>query len=421
MEMSHRRVVITGMGALAPNGTGVDEFWNGLVSGKSGINLITSFDSKSFPSRIAGEISGFDPLRYMNRKCARRTARFAQLAVAAAVMAASDAGLSGGKTVTGRTAAFIGTASGAMDVLEKEHKKLCGSGIKRLSPFGAASYFPNSAAAEVAIALGFTGRVITISTGCTCGLDAVGAAFEEISSGGADMAVCGGADASVTPLTLGSFCAANILSLANEYPERASRPFDAGRDGGVLSEGAGMLILEDEEHAAWRGARVYGLVSGFGTSSRASSVFEDDSRGEGFAREILNALSGAEMDPRDIDYVCAHAPSDVVRDAAETSALKAVFGERAYRLPVSSIKSMIGNPLASAGPLQAIASVMAVNSSTVPPTLNYERRDPSCDLDYVPNRARRNIVRNALINSHGFGGSNASLIVSEYPGGKPCR
>ncbi len=418
--MKRNRVVVTGMGAVAPNGVGTENFWNALIEGKSGIRLIQGFDAKNFSSRIAGEINNFES-DYMDPRSFRRSARFTHFAASAAGMAAEQAGISDGEAGSSRKAVYIGSASGGMDIFEDEHEKVLNNSLKKMSPFGAAAYFPNSAATQVSIALGFTGPVITISTGCTCGLDAVGAAFEEISLGNIDIAVCGGTDGSVTPLTLGSFCAAGILSKLNDFPAGASRPFDSLRDGGVISEGAGMLILEEERHAVSRGAVIYGVVMGFSASAQASNVFENDSEGAGFAKEMLNAMDKAQISSFDVDYICAHAPSDVIRDAAETNAIKIVFGKRAYRVPVSSIKSMIGNPLASAGPLQLIASVMAINTGIVPPTINYQNPDPSCDLDYVPNTARRNRVRTALINSHGFGGSNASVIIGQYPGGLNCR
>ena len=415
--MKKNRVVVTGMGAVAPNGIGTEVFWNALVEGKSGIRLIQGFDAQSFPSRIAGEISNLNADNYMNPRSSRRSARFTRFAAVAAGMAAEQAGIAKGETESSRKAVYIGSASGGMDIFENEHEKILQNSINKMSPYGASAYFPNSAATQISIALGFTGQVITISTGCTCGLDAVGAAFEEISLGNIDIAVCGGTDGSVTPLTLGSFCAAGILSKLNDFPSEASRPFDSLRDGGVISEGAGILVLEEERHAVSRGADIHGVLMGFSAGAQASNLFENDTEGAGFVKEMRNAMDRAQITASDVDYICAHAPSDVIRDAAETNAIKLVFGKRAYKIPVSSIKSMIGNPLASAAPLQLIASLMAINTGIVPPTINYRNPDPSCDLDYVPNTARRNRVRTALINSHGFGGSNASAVIGEYPGG----
>lgn len=412
--MRNRQVVITGLGVVAPNGVGKNEFWDSLIKGRSGVKRISSFDASSFPSQIAGEITDFDACKYMDAKTVRRTGKFTHFAVASAKMALADSQIG---TLNGdRTQIYIGSAAGGRDVSEREHTVLREKGSHGLSPFSSAAIITNAAAVEVSIELGCKGKVTTVSTGCTAGLDAVGSAYNEIQAGKIDIAVAGGTDGSVTPLTLGCLCAAGIISKRNEEPEKASRPFDAKRDGGILSEGAGIVILEEMEHAFNRNAFVYGEIRGYSTSVKASSLFETDVGGNGFIREMKRALEQASLNPTDIDYISAHAPSDIIRDKAETYAIKEVFGDCAYKIPVSSVKSMIGNPFASAGPMQLIASLMAMKEGVIPPTINYEYPDPECDLDYVPNEARRNRIKTVLINSHGFGGSDSSLIISKCNG-----
>jgi 3-oxoacyl-[acyl-carrier-protein] synthase II len=414
--MNERRVVVTGMGVVAPNGIGVDAFWDALINGISGIGKITQFDASPFPSRIAGEIKDFDASDYMDAKSVRRTAKFAHFAVASAGMAVADARMEKQVMSNGETGIYIGSVTGGTDVFEKEHVSLREKGIHRMSPFGSAAYCHNSAATEVSIQLGWKGDVTTISSGCTCGLDAIGAAWHDMQMGKIDVAIAGGSDGSVTPLTLGSLCATGIVSTRNNEPAKASRPFDARRDGGVVSEGAAIVVLEEMEHALGRNAFIYGEIMGYSKSTEASNMFETDVRGIGFVREMKKVLAQASLESAEVDYVCAHGPSDVIRDRAETYAIKEVFDGYTYKVPVSSIKSMIGDPLASAGPMQLIASLMTMRDRIIPPTINYEFPDPECDLDYVPNKARRNNVRTVLINSYGFGGSNSSLIVSNLNG-----
>ncbi len=414
--MDKRRVVVTGMGIVAPNGIGKDAFWDALIHGRSGIGKITQFDASSFPSRIAGEIKDFNPAGYMDSKSVRRTGRFAHFAVASAKMAVLDAKIEEEHLNDNRAGIYIGSVTGGTDVFEREHIKLQEKGIPKMSPFGSAAYCHNSAATEISIELSCKGQVTTISSACTCGLDAIGAAYWDVQAGKIDTAITGGADGSVTPLTLGSLCAAGIVSTRNGDPAKASRPFDAERDGGIVSEGAGIVILEEMGHALGRNAFIYGEITGYSNSTEASNLFETDEKGSGFVEQMKKVLAQAFLEPVDVGYICAHAPSDVIRDRAETFAIKEVFGDYAYKIPVSSIKSMTGNPLASAGPMQLIASLMTMKNGIIPPTINYEFPDPECDLDYVPNEARRNNVGAVLINSYGFGGSNTSLIISEFNG-----
>lgn len=412
--MRKRRVVVTGLGIVAPNGIGKDAFWSALIEGKSGIRRISSFDVSSFPVQIAGEIVDFDASKYMSVKTVRRTARFAHFAVASAKMAVEDAKIEKKDFKNKRKSIYTGSVVGGIGFSEKEHIKLQTHGVSRISPFTSAAYCHDSAANEIAIELDWEGEVNSISSGCTCGLDAIGTAFEDIREGKINIALAGGSDNSVTPLTLGSLCATGILSFCNGNPAKTSRPFDAKRSGGVLSEGAVIIILEELEHALIRNAFIYGEILGYDTDTEASNLFENDVNGKGFIKEMKKVLGQVSFKPNDIDYICAHAPSDVVRDKAETLAIKEVFGNYAYKVPVSSIKSMTGNPLSSAGPMQLIASLMTIKEGIIPPTINYEFPDPGCDLDYVPNKARKNQVNTVLINSHGFGGTNASLIVSRF-------
>ena len=411
--MKNRRVVITGIGIIAPNGIGKEEFWHNLCRGKSGIGRITLFDASSFPCQIAGEIKDFRVNDFVEARIARRTARFTHFAIAATKMAVEDSGIS--ELNHGEnTDIYLGTAAGGMDIFEHEHVTLREKGVNRMSPFGSAAYFTNSPATEISIELGCKGEVTTLSTACTSGLDAIGLGFKNVQKGKVKMAIAGGTDAPITPLTIGSLCAAKIMSVQNESPERASRPFDKKRDGGVISEGAAIVILEELEHALERKAKIYGEIKGYASNGEASSLFESDCGGNGFVETMELALGEAKINRNSVDYICAHAPSDRIRDAAETNAIKQVLGKPAYRIPVSSVKSMVGNPLSSAGPIQVVASVLAMQTSTIPPTINYEYPDPECDLDYVPNIARKNQVGTVLINSHGFGGNNSSLILRKY-------
>ncbi|MDD5455064.1 MAG: beta-ketoacyl-[acyl-carrier-protein] synthase family protein [Candidatus Ratteibacteria bacterium] len=412
--MGKRRIVITGIGVVAPNGIGKDAFWESLINGQSGIKKISSFDASSFPVQIAGEVKNFDACKYMDFKTVKRTGRFTHFAVASAKMAVKDAKIEKIFSSDEQVGIYIGSAAGGRDISEREHINLREKGLQRVSPFSSAAIIANSAATEVSIELGYSERVITVSTGCTAGLDALGIAYNELEEGKIDIAVAGGTDGSVTPLTLGTLCKAGILSLHNGDPSKASRPFDAKRSGGVLSEGAGIVILEELEHALNRNAGIYGEIVSYGSSTEASSLFETDANGNGFIKEMGKTLDQACLKPEDIDYICAHAPSDIIRDRSETLAIKEVFGDYAYKVPISSIKSMIGNPFASAGLMQLIASLMTIKEEVIPPTINYEVPDPKCDLDYVPNKARKNQVNTVLINSHGFGGSNASMIVSKF-------
>lgn len=408
--MKHKRVVITGIGIIAPNGIGKENFWNSLKSGTSGIKKISLFDASEFPTQIAGEIAGFIPSDYMDAKKARRMARFSQFAVAGTQMALEDAALNK-KDIANRDAMIIfGVSTSAMDLIESQHKIFLKKGYRYIAPFGIIAATPNVGTGEVVAALDIEAEMLTVATGCASGLDAIGLGFRQISCGEKNMVLAGGADAPITPLILAGLCASKIMSVRNDEPEKASRPFDRMRDGGVLSEGAAVIVMEELEYALSRDARIYGEVVGYGEA--AEVVLNNP--GQGFQKAILKAILDANISIKSIDYISAHAPSDILLDKEETRVLKEIFGELIYKIPVSSIKSMVGNPFGSAGLLQVAGGLLAINEGVIPPTVNYEVFDPDCDLDYVPNKARHAKTETVLINSHGFGGANSALLVRKF-------
>ncbi len=407
--MKRRRVVITGIGVVAPNGIGRDDFWYSLKTGRSGIKKISSFDCSEFPVRIAGEVADFNPEDFMDRKTARRMARFSQFAVACTKMAFEDAGLDMENVKKKQPGIVLGISSTDFKTMEEQCKILYSKGLGRINPVSSFVSVPNAPSGEIAGALGFTNFNLTVSTGCASGLDAVGNAYQLIKNGETERTVAGGSDCPVTPLMLATLCAADIMS-KNEQPEKASRPFDRFRDGGVLSEGAAVLMLEELNSALARNADIYGEIIGYGQSieSRSEAV------GSGLKRSITKAFDDAGIDRDELSYVSAHAPSDVLLDLCETNVLKSVFNSLIYRIPVSSIKGHIGNPYSAAGVLQIISVVLGMRENVIVPTLNYEFPDPQCDLDYVPNYPRVNEIKTALVNSHGFGGANSSLLLRSF-------
>ncbi|NLC56275.1 MAG: beta-ketoacyl-ACP synthase II [Armatimonadetes bacterium] len=418
-----RRVVVTGLGPVAPNGIGKDAFWEALIEGRSGIDRIRRFDASLYPCQVAGEVRDFDPEAFMDARHARRLARFAQLAVAGARLAVEDAGLTDTDDAeAAQRGVCLGVSTNALDFLEREFEAFFKRGGRRTSPVVAAAGFPHAAAAEISIACRCQGPTTTISAGCASGSAAIGHACEEIRVGHAEVMLAGGADGAVTPFGIAGMCAARMLPVEEEgeEPGEISRPFDRTRRGGVLSEGAGVVVLEELEHALRRRARIYAEVAGYATNAEAYNIIEITEDDAFLERSMRLALADARLHPTDVDYVSAHGPSDIC-DLQETRALKAVFAEHAYSLAVSSIKSMIGNPLAAAGPLQFIATAMALCEQRVPPTINYTTPDPECDLDYVPNRARVCRVNVALVNSHGFGGANHCIVLRRYPWGNGSR
>ena len=406
-----RRVVITGLGAVTPLGQDVASTWEALVAGRSGIGRITRFDPSPYETQIAGEVKDFDPLRWMDRKDARRTDRFAQLAVGSAAQAIQDANLDAAKEGD-RVGVAIATGVGGMETLVEQVLVMEKRGPGRLSPFLVPMLMANAASAQVSMQFGVRGPNLTHVSACASSAHAVGESAEMIKRGMADVIVAGGSEAAVIPLAIGAFSTMHAMSRRNDDPPRASRPFDKDRDGFVLSEGSAVVVLEEREHALARGARVYAELIGYGATADAYHITSPSPEGEGNARAMRMALDQAGIAPERVDYINAHGTSTQPNDREETSAIKQVFGEHARRLMVSSTKSMTGHLLGAAGALEAIACVQAIQSGCVPPTINYTTPDPACDLDYVPNRARAARVRTALSNSMGFGGHNASLILT---------
>lgn len=411
-----RRVAITGIGVISPVGTGKQKFWEALKAGRSGVGPVTRFKADDFPTRIAGEVKDFDPAAFLEKKDVKRMDRFAQYAVAASKMAVADAGLELDKEDRERIGVILGTGIGGTETFEEQHQILLEKGPGRISPFFIPMMIANMGAAQVAIILGLRGANFTVVNACAASANALGAALRTIQYGEADVVISGGSEASVTPMALGGFCAMKALSTRNDEPERASRPFDRLRDGFVLGEGAGVVILESLEHAQRRGARIYAELAGYGCTADAYHITAPAPDGEGAARAMRLALQDAGLTVEDVDYINAHGTSTDLNDRLETEAIKKVFGPRAYQLAVSSIKSMTGHLLGAAGAVELIATVLTVYEGIVPPTINYENPDPDCDLDYVPNTARRLDVRAALSNSLGFGGHNVALAVKQYRG-----
>ncbi|MDI6873423.1 beta-ketoacyl-ACP synthase II [Candidatus Solincola sp.] len=417
-----RRVVITGMGPVTSLGMCLSSFWNALKEGRSGISTITSFDPRGLPSRIAGEVSDFDPQAFMDGKTAQRLDRFCQFAVAAARLALDDAGLPEGRELEEagvedhRAAVVVGSGIGGMSTLESQHRVMLERGYARVSPFTIPMIIPNMAAGVLGMVLGFRGPNLCTVTACAAGAHALGVGFQLVAGGWADLCLAGGVEASVTPLSVASFCSMRALSTRNHDPEGASRPFDADRDGFVIAEGAGLLVLESLEGALERGARVYAELAGFGMSCDAYHMTAPDPESRGAALCMEEALRSAKMRPEEVGYINAHGTSTPYNDRAETLAIKKVFGELAYRIPVSSTKSMTGHLLGAAGGVEAIATVMALHEGVLPPTINLENPDPECDLDYVPGESRPAEARAALSNSFGFGGHNACLAFRAWEG-----
>jgi len=407
----NRRVVITGIGVIAPNGIGKENFWNALKEGKSGIKRITSFDPSNLPCQIAGEVIDFCPEKYIeDKKRIRRMSRTSQFAVSSAKMAVIDSGLNLKEIEPEKLLICIGVSTSAMDLFESQHKKFLGRGYKGITPFSIFFATPNIVSQEILNEFELEVTTSTLGSGCASGFDAIGYGFKEIQNGNYDIAIAGGSDASITPLIMAGLCASNIMSKRNEIPEKASRPFDKLRDGGVLSEGAGILIIEELAHALKRKANIYGEIIGYGKWGEK----EITKPGIGFEKAMENCIKDANINKNSIDCIYAHGPSDPFLDYYETVAIKNVFGEYAYKIPITSIKSMVGNPLGSGGVMQLIGSLFTLKKGIIPPTINYEYPDPLCDLDYTPNKYRIFNVEYCLINSHGIGGSNSSILVKKY-------
>ncbi len=411
------RVVITGMGTLNPLGHDVDTFWAGLVAGRSGIGIITAYDASQEAVRIAGEVKGFDPVALLGPKQAKRTDRFSQLILAAADQAIADARLTFGHNGDNRhVGVIVGTGMGGMGTLLNGYDVMLSRGPKRVSALMAPMMMPNAGAGEIAIKYGLHGVAMSLNSACATGSNALGESAERIRWGAAEVMICGGGESLMHPLTLAAFSNMKAVSHRNDEPERASRPFDATRDGFVMSEGAGVLVLESLEHAQRRGARIYAELVGYGASSDAFHITAPDEDGGGAALCMLNALQDAGMRPEDIDYINAHGTSTPLNDATETRAIHTVFGDHANRLEISSTKSVIGHLMGASGAVEAIAAAKTLQTGIVHPTINYETPDPECELDYVPNRARESHPRTALSNSFGFGGHNATIILRRWEG-----
>ncbi|MFZ8843852.1 beta-ketoacyl-ACP synthase II [Thermoflexus sp.] len=411
------RVVITGMGAITPLGNDVETFWRNVVAGRSGVGPITLFDASAMKTRIAAEVKGFDPEAWFGRKEARRMDRYVQFALAAAQQALQDARLDPAHVDRERVGVILGTGIGGIGALVQGVETLMTRGPDRISPFMVPMMLADTAPGLIAIAYGFRGPNMAVVTACASGTNAIGEAMHLIRRGDADVVIAGGAEAAILPVAVAAFNVMGAISTRNEEPERASRPFDRTRDGFVMGEGAGILILERLEHARARGARIYAEVVGYGTSADAYHITAPLENGEGAALAMRRALADAGLSPRDIDYINAHGTSTPLNDKSETQAIKAVFGEAAYDVPISSTKSMIGHLLGAAGAVEAIVCLRAITDGVIPPTINYEHPDPECDLDYVPNVARRRPVRTAMSNSFGFGGHNACVIFRRYEDG----
>jgi 3-oxoacyl-[acyl-carrier-protein] synthase II len=404
-----RRVVVTGIGAITPVGNDVASTWDSLTHGRGGIARITRFDPAPYESKIAGEVKDFEATKYMDRKDARRTDRFTQLAVGAASQALEDSKLDVTKAPD-RAGTAIATGVGGLETLIEQVIVMETRGPSRLSPFLVPMLMANAGAAQVSMQFGLQGPSVAHVSACASSAHAIGESAEMIRRGQADVMVAGGSEAAVLPLAIGAFSTMHAMSRRNDDPEHASRPFDKERDGFVLSEGSAVVILEEREHALARGARVYGELVGYGATADAYHITSPSPEGEGNARAMQMALDQAAMRPAEIDYINAHGTSTQPNDREETAAIKSVFGEHAYKLVVSSTKSMTGHLLGAAGAIEAIACLLAMRDGCIPPTINYEHPDPALDLDYVPNTARAKRIRTALSNSMGFGGHNASLI-----------
>jgi 3-oxoacyl-[acyl-carrier-protein] synthase II len=408
--LSRRRVVVTGLGIVCPVGIGVPEAWQNIVAGKSGITRISRFDASAYPARIAGEVKGFDPAKYLSAKEVRRFDTFIHYGLAAGIEAIKDAGLDLERENREQIGVCIGSGIGGLPLIEDTHDAVLAGGPRKISPFFVPGSIINMISGQLSIMYGLKGPNLALVTACTTANHSIGDAGRLIEYGDADVMIAGGAESTISPLGVGGFCAARALSLRNDDPETASRPWDKDRDGFVLGEGAGVLVLEELEHARARGARIYCELAGYGMSGDAHHITAPCEDGEGPVRCMRNAMRNAGLDPDQVNYINAHGTSTPLGDLAETVAIKSCFGEHAKRLAVSSTKSMTGHLLGAAGGVEAVFSARAVHDQIAPPTINIINQDPQCDLDYVANEARRMPIDVALSNSFGFGGTNGSLV-----------
>ena len=414
VKMVKRRVVVTGAGLVTPLGTGTEKTWQNLCGGKSGISNITRFDVSEYGVKIAAEVKDFSPVDFIEPKLAKHLDRFVQYALAAAGMSLEQSGLTIDAHNADRVGVFTGNGIGGLVSIENTHKILMERGPRRVTPFFIPMAISNMSAGQVSIIYGAKGPNLSVTTACAAGTHAVGEAFRSISRGDCDMAITGGSEATICPLAIGGFNSMKALSKRNDEPEKASRPFDRDRDGFVISEGAGMMILEELEYAKARGANILAEIVGFGLSGDGYHMAAPPENGDGAVRCMQMALDDAGLAPEDIDYINAHGTSTPLNDVVETRAIKTVFGEHAYKLAISSTKSMTGHMLGGAGGIESVFLALSIRDQIIPPTINLENPEPECDLDYVPNKARETVIRAAISNSFGFGGTNAVLAMKKF-------
>ena len=407
-----QRVVVTGMGVVTALGSDLDTLWRSLMEGKSGISQIEAFDTTDFPTKIAASVKDFNPEDYIDKKEARRMDRFVQFGIAASKKALDDAKLDMDQTNRDRVGVIVGSGIGGLGTWEEQHRVLLEKGVKRVSPFFIPMMIANMASGHISMMIGARGPNTAAVSACATGTHSIGDAFKIIQRGDADVMVCGGAEATIRPIGMAGFCAMRAMSTRNDEPERASRPFDVDRDGFVMGEGAGVLVLESLEHALARGARIYAEVAGYGMSADAHHITEPDP--EGPALCMTRAIQDAGFEPEQIDYINAHGTSTPVGDKSETRAIKAALGDHARNVAISSTKSMTGHLLGAAGGVEAVICALTLQHGMIPPTINLENQDPECDLDYVPNAPRKADVRTAMSNSFGFGGHNATVVLTKY-------
>lgn len=411
--MEKKRVVVTGLGAVTPIGNDVETAWSNAIAGVSGIGPLTRLNADEYPAKVAAQLKDFQPENYFDKKEARKMDRFTQYAVAASLMAVKDAQLEITDEIAPRVGVWIGSGIGGMETFEQQYEIFQEKGYRRVSPFFVPMLIPDMATGQVSIALGAKGMNSCTVTACATGTNSIGDAFKVIQRGDADVMVTGGTEAPITKMSVAGFCANKALS-TNPDPETACRPFDQNRDGFIIGEGAGILVLEELEHALARGAKIYAEIVGYGATGDAHHITAPAPGGEGGVRAMRQAIADAGMQPGDIDYINAHGTSTEYNDKYETMAIKEVFGDHAYKVAISSTKSMTGHLLGAAGGVEAIFSIKAIEEGIIPPTIHHETPDPECDLDYVPNKARKQEVKAVLSNSLGFGGHNATIILKKY-------
>ncbi|MGE4271485.1 MAG: beta-ketoacyl-ACP synthase II [Desulfitobacterium sp.] len=411
--MNKKRAVITGMGVVSPVGNTLEKFWDSLIKGQSGIDFVTRFDVSEMPTKVAAEVKDFEPTDWLDRKESRHMDRFTQLAMAAAKMAIKDSDVDLDQLDKSRASVIIGTGVGGVTTLEQQKEVLMERGPGRISPFFIPMLISNMAAGHISIEFGFQGSSLSVATACASATNAIGEGMRLIENGYADVVVCGGTEAPIIPLAFAGFCAMKAMSTEKDIPHEGCRPFDARRSGFVMGEGAGILVLESEEHAQKRQARIYAELSGYGSTCDAYHITSPAPGGVGAIQSMKLALEGAQVLPEAVDYINAHGTGTNANDAAETAAIKSLFGEAAHKVAISSTKSMTGHLLGAAGAIEAIACVLTIKNGVIPPTMSYGEPDPECDLDYVPNKARQKEVNVALSNTFGFGGHNATIVMKK--------